>query len=123
MPKLSEPTKILLGLIAGAFLGVTANVLFAPTGGEPPSEAYGRVVWVADNIANPIGQVFLRILFMVVVPLVFCSIALGVASLGSLSSLGRVGKPTIVWFILTTALAASLGLFMVNAFEPGKLID
>jgi DAACS family dicarboxylate/amino acid:cation (Na+ or H+) symporter len=58
-----------------------------------------------------------------VVPLVFCSITLGVASLGSLSSLGRVGKPTIVWFVVTTALAASLGLFLVNLFQPGKLID
>jgi DAACS family dicarboxylate/amino acid:cation (Na+ or H+) symporter len=123
MSKTSEPTKILIGLAVGASLGVAANLLFAPDPGQSPSETYQRVLWVADNVANPMGQVFLRILFMIVVPLVFCSITLGVASLGDLKSLGRVGKPTIAWFALSTGLAAALGIFMVNAFEPGEAID
>jgi DAACS family dicarboxylate/amino acid:cation (Na+ or H+) symporter len=121
--KLAEPTKILLGLLAGGTLGIAANLLFAPRGGADPSDAYRRVVWVADNVANPMGQVFLRILFMVVVPLVFSSIALGVASLGNLKSLGRVGRPTIAWFVGTTAIAVMLGLFMVNVFRPGDAVD
>src|SRR5688572_28873574 len=123
MRKVSEPTKILFGLLVGAALGVTANMLFAPATGAPPSDAYLRVVWVADNIASPVGQVFLRILFTVVVPLVFCSITLGVASLGNLGSLGRIGKPTIAWFVVTTALAASIGIFLVNTFKPGAAVD
>jgi Na+/H+-dicarboxylate symporter len=115
------PTKILLGLVIGAVLGLGLNLMFAGPG--EPSPAYQNVLWVADRIANPIGQVFLRILFMVVVPLVFCSITLGVASLGNLDKLGRIGFRTISWFILTTGLAVALGLLMVNLIQPGKGID
>lgn len=117
----SGPTKILLGLVIGAALGLGLNLLFAGPG--EPTPAYQNVLWVADRVANPIGQVFLRILFMVVVPLVFCSITLGVASLGNLEKLGRIGFRTISWFILTTGLAVALGLLMVNLIQPGKGID
>lgn len=117
--KLSQPTKILLGLLLGALSGLLLNVLFAAEGGP----TYERIVWFADNVANPAGQVFLRMLFMVVVPLVFTSISLGVASVGDLRDLGRVGRRTFTWFIGTTALAVCLGLLMVNTFEPGKTLS
>jgi dicarboxylate/amino acid:cation (Na+ or H+) symporter, DAACS family len=122
--RLSEPTKILLGLLIGATFGITLNLLFAP-GAESTSQTtgYERLVWFADNVANPIGQVFLRLLFMVVVPLVFCSLLVGVASLGSLERLGRVGIRTAFWFVATTAFAVVLGLAMVNTFKPGAHID
>lgn len=121
----SEPSKILLGLVLGAAAGLALNLTFGP--GEASTDAtrsgYETTLWIAENIATPIGQVFLRLLFMVVVPLVFCSILLGVASLGSLEKLGKIGSRTALWFAGTTALAAALGLFMVNTFEPGKTMD
>lgn len=120
-PDKNGPTKILLGLVIGAVLGLGLNLAFAGPGAPTPT--YAAVLWVADRVANPIGQVFLRILFMVVVPLVFCSITLGVASLGNLDKLGRIGFRTITWFILTTGLAVMLGLFMVNVVKPGRGID
>lgn len=72
-------TQILVGLVAGAAAGVLANALWrdAPV-----------LLWAVDNVAQPIGQVFLRMLFMVVVPLVFTSLALGVANIGDLGRLG-----------------------------------
>jgi dicarboxylate/amino acid:cation (Na+ or H+) symporter, DAACS family len=121
--RFSLATKILLGLVVGAAVGIALNLAFAPLGGAAPSDGYRGVVWFADNVANPVGQVFLRMLFMVVVPLIFCSITLGVADIGNLKSLGRIGRRTFGWFIGTTALAVALGLLMVNVFRPGEAID
>jgi len=107
-------TKILIGLALGAIAGGLANNLWR----DSP-----QLLWAVDNVAQPIGQVFLRMLFMVVVPLVFTSIALGVASLGDLSRVGRIGGKTMAFFLATTALAACLGLTMVNVIRPGEALD
>ncbi len=107
-------TKILIGLVVGAVAGVTANALWA---GSP------RLLWIVDNVANPVGQIFLRMLFMVVVPLVFTSLALGVAGLGDLRRLGRIGGKTFGFFVLTTALAVTLGLVLANVIRPGAGLD
>jgi DAACS family dicarboxylate/amino acid:cation (Na+ or H+) symporter len=106
--------KILLGLVIGAIAGVASNTLW---GGSP------QLNWVVDNVANPIGQVFLRMLFMVVIPLVFSTLTLGVAELGDVRKLGRVGGKTIGFFVLTTALAVTLGLILVNTVRPGAGLD
>ncbi len=119
----SLPTRILLGMVIGAALGVTLNILYAPSIGAPASQAWLNVLWIADNIANPVGQLFLRLLFMVVVPVVFCSLFLGVAGLGSVEKLGRLGGRTLLWFLLTTTGAALLALFLVGLIEPGKQIS
>jgi dicarboxylate/amino acid:cation (Na+ or H+) symporter, DAACS family len=103
-------TKILIGLGLGAAAGVSAN-LFAP--GEPWVDA------VIEYVAQPVGQVFLRLLFMVVIPLVFSTLALGVAGLGDVRRLGRIGGKTIGFFLFTTTLAVTLGLTVVNLVEPG----
>jgi DAACS family dicarboxylate/amino acid:cation (Na+ or H+) symporter len=62
-------------------------------------------------------------LFMIVVPLVFASISLGVAGLGDLRRVGRVGGKAIAYFLVTTALSATLGLIAVNIFRPGDRLD
>lgn len=108
-------TKILLGLLIGAILGVAANFLL---GGD-----HRLVEWVNRYLAGPVGQVFLRMLFMIVVPLVFASIALGVAGLGDLRKVGRVGGKAIAYFLITTAVAATIGLIAVNIFRPGAQLD
>jgi DAACS family dicarboxylate/amino acid:cation (Na+ or H+) symporter len=102
--------KILLGLGLGALFGVLANTFAA---GEP------WVRWIGNNIAGPVGQIFLRMLLMTVIPLVFASITLGVAGLGDLRKVGRVGGKTLGYFLFSTALSALLGLTLVNLFEPG----
>lgn len=105
-------TKILIGLVVGAALGVMANVTLGGT--HPAVEAANKYV------AGPVGQIFLRMLFMIVVPLVFASIALGVAGLGDLRRVGRVGTKAIIYFLVTTAIAATLGLIAVNIVQPGR---
>jgi dicarboxylate/amino acid:cation (Na+ or H+) symporter, DAACS family len=108
-------TKILLGLLIGAVFGVAANFTL---GGD-----HEAVAWINKYLAGPVGQVFLRMLFMIVVPLVFASIALGVAGLGDLRKVGRVGGKAIAYFLITTAIAATIGLIAVNIFRPGAQLD
>ncbi len=105
-------TKILLALVGGATLGIAANLSL---GGDAPA-----VVFVNTYLAGPIGQIFLRMLFMVVMPLVFASITLGVAGLGDLKKVGKVGGKAIGYFLATTFLAASFGLLVVHTFKPGE---
>jgi DAACS family dicarboxylate/amino acid:cation (Na+ or H+) symporter len=104
-------TKIVLGLTLGAAAGVAANAYAADT---------AWVRWVGTNVANPVGQIFLRMLLMTVVPLVFASITLGVAGLGDIRKVGRVGGRTLAYFLLSTTLSALLGLALVNTVRPGE---
>jgi len=108
-------TKILLGLLLGATAGVMANSFL---GKDHP-----QLVWAVDNVATPVGQIFLRMLFMVVVPLVFASLTLGVAGLGDLRKIGRIGAKTMGFFLFTTAFAATIGLTAVNLVKPGEALD
>jgi len=107
-------TKIALGLVLGAVVGGLANALF-------PGAAW--VAWIGNNVAGPVGQIFLRMLFMTVVPIVFISITLGVAGIGDLKTLGRLGGRTMGYFALSTLLAAVIGLTLVNTMRPGGGVD
>ncbi len=103
-------TRILLGLGAGALSGVVVNLL--------AGDAHW-VEWINHYITGPVGQVFLRLLFMVVIPLVFATLTLGVAALGDLRNLGRIGGRTFAYFIATTAIAVAIGLVLANTIRPG----
>lgn len=107
-------TKILLGLVVGGLVGIMANVTL---GGDHP-----LVEAVNYYLAGPIGQIFLRMLFMIVIPLVFASIALGVAGLGDLRKVGRIGAKTIGFFLASTALSVMVGLTIVHIVKPGSRI-
>ena len=113
-PGMKLHTKILLGLATGLALGITTNLT---VGTENPT-----IEWVNKYIAGPVGQIFLRMLFMVVMPLVFASITLGVAGLGDIRRVGRVGGKAIGYFIITTVLAATLGLVIVNLTRPWERV-
>lgn len=104
-------TKIFLGLIAGAGAGVAANLLW---GGSP------RLEWTVSHITDPAGQMWLRSLIMIVLPLVFASLSLGVAGLGDLKKLGRIGLKTLAYFFIVTAISVVIGLTLVNLIEPGQ---
>jgi DAACS family dicarboxylate/amino acid:cation (Na+ or H+) symporter len=107
-------TKILLGLAIGLVSGLVSNNLRGGT---------DTLNWVVFNVADPVGQVFLRMLFMVVVPLVFTSLALGVSGLGDMGRVGRIGGKAFLIFILTTGAAVVVGLTLANVFRPGDALD
>lgn len=106
-------TKIFIGLISGAVLGVASNFLFS---NEPFLET------VQTYISDPLGKIFLNLLIMMVIPLVFSSLALGVAQIGDLKKLGRIGFKTMSYFFLVTALAVTIGLLLVNFIRPGDYL-
>ncbi|MEO7437145.1 MAG: dicarboxylate/amino acid:cation symporter [Candidatus Binatia bacterium] len=102
--------RILIGLAVGIVTGVAANVV---AGGEP------WLVNTTDYVTEPFGRIFLRLIFMVVLPLVFSALALGVAGLGDAARLGRIGAKTFAYTILATGLSVALGLLLVNVVRPG----
>ena len=106
-------TWILLGLVVGAILGVVAKMWF----GGPALDA------VVTDVIKPIGSVFLQLIFMVVVPLIFSAIVLGVVELGDVGRLGRVGLRCLGMTVLLSGLSVVVGLGVVNVFQPGKSID
>lgn len=108
-------TRILLGLILGAAVGCLVNALVGE--GLVPAVAVERLV---KYVTKPVGDVFLNLLFLPIVPLVFASLALGVTRLGGSADVGRTGAKTLAYFLVTTAFAAAIGLTLVNAVEPGQ---
>ena len=108
-------TRILIGLAVGVVAGVSVNLAF---GGDQP-----RVAWVIDNITQPIGQLFLRLLLMIVVPLVFSSLVVGVAGIGDIRKLGRVGLKSFGYCLVISAISVVIGLTLANTIKPGKRID
>jgi Na+/H+-dicarboxylate symporter len=104
-------TKILIGLVAGALLGLTANLL--------------ELDWLRGFLIaiEPIGTAFIRLITMVVVPLVAASLLIGTASLGDLRKLGRMGGKTVAYYLGTTAVAVTIGILISNIVRPGARID
>jgi len=107
-------TKIFVGLALGLVAGLTANAL---------AHDAAWLAFVVEKVAQPVGQIFLRMLFMVVVPLVFTSITLGVAGLSDADRIGRIGGKALFLFVVTTALAVVVGLSVVNLLRPGEALD
>jgi DAACS family dicarboxylate/amino acid:cation (Na+ or H+) symporter len=107
-------TRILIGLVAGAAAGSLAHLAL---GESPALAAFIR------NVAEPIGKVFLRLLFMLVLPLVGSGLALGVVGLGDLRALARIGLKTLAYTVAVSAIAVAIGLALVNAVRPGAGLD
>jgi len=110
--------RILLGLV----LGAVAGALVLAAGSYVPAILEGAQ-WLATTLFDPLGQVFLRMLFFVVIPLVFASLANGVVQLGELAHLGPLAGRTFALFFVNMAIAATLGLLMMNVLQPGNRLD
>lgn len=111
---LPRHTKILFGLLFGLVAGLTVHEV----AGEAP-----WVEWAVRNVAYPIGQLFLRLIFMIVVPLVFSSLVLGVLELGDVRKLGRVGMKTLLYTLFASGISVLIGITLVNTFRPGVGVD
>ena len=96
-------------ILIGIGLGIAAGILLCRI---TPYENWSKYIKWA-------GDIFLHGLQMIVIPLVFTSIALGVAGMGNSAALGRIAGKTILYYIVTTAIAATIGLTLVNLIEPG----
>ena len=101
--RMSLPTQMAIGMV----LGVAAGAL-TPAMGLDPS-------WY-----KPVGQLFINLVRMVVVPLVLTTLVAGAASVGDVSKLGRVAGKTLAYYLVTTAVAVVIGLVLANIFQPGS---
>lgn len=97
-----------LGLTTQIFLGLILGVLF------------GHLFPALAVDLKPIGDMFIRMIKMIVVPLIFSSLIMGIAGTGDFKKLGRLGLKSIIWFEAATTLALVVGLTVVNVFEPGQ---
>lgn len=121
-------TRILLGLLLGASLGLAANAIFSRPSvdgavDQRDTDANGvddRLDKVALYIADPIGRIFLRLVLMVVLPLVFSALALAVIELGDLRHLGSIGLRTLIYTVILSSIAVTVGVVLVNLFRPGE---
>jgi len=110
----SRPFKMLVGFFIGAILGLLAYRFFS------------GVVWLevlTTYVLQPIGQIFLRIIFSAVVPLVFTSIVLGVYEMGDFKALGRISLKTLVYTIFASLASVGIGLALVSWLKPGVGFD
>ncbi|MGE3312892.1 MAG: dicarboxylate/amino acid:cation symporter [Limisphaerales bacterium] len=108
--------RILMGLGIGAALGAVVAII-----GSPKLLDSSRAF--ATQVCDPVGRVFLGLLFFVVVPLVFASLALGIVQLGRLDRLGPLAGRTFALFGLNMAISVTLGLVIMNVVRPGGRID
>lgn len=81
------------------------------------------VGWVTTYVTQPIGQIFLRLLFMLVIPLLFSALVVGVAEMGDIGALKRVGLRTLVYTVLVSAIGVVIALAVVNLIRPGDGVD
>ncbi|MFC4870438.1 dicarboxylate/amino acid:cation symporter [Negadavirga shengliensis] len=105
--KIPLHTQIIIGLLLGLITGLAVVKLGISPG------------FVLDYI-KPIGTIFINGLKMIAVPLVLASLIVGVSNLGDVTKLSRIGGKTIATYVFTTALSVSIGLLIVNIFNPGK---
>ncbi|WP_307893433.1 dicarboxylate/amino acid:cation symporter [Bacillus swezeyi] len=103
-------TKIIIGLLLGAAVGIILNVTSPDVFNKLNTFLFG-----------PLGTIFLNLIKMLVVPIVFFSLTLGVAGLGDPKKLGRIGAKTISYFLTTTAVAITIGLILALVIKPGKI--
>ena len=114
-PGLPLHLKVLIGFLLGAVVGLLVH--FQGLADAP--FITGLMHWVT----KPFGQIFLNLLFMLVVPLMFSALVLGVAELGDIASLGRLGWKTLIYTGVVTGIAVGIGLLMVNLLQPGLHMD
>lgn len=112
MPKVSLTLKILIGLLLGIIVGHYYHVTHAL---ESDYDSFASRFSILSDI-------FLRLIKMIIAPLVFSVLVVGIAKVGDFKSVGRIGLKTLLYFYFATILALLLGLLLVNIFEPGKVM-
>ena len=106
--------RILAGLLLGFVAGLLVNHQVETEAGRTLLQG-----WLVQAI-QPLGKLFIRIIFMIVIPLVFAAITLGVAEMGDVRKLGRVGLRSLGFTLLLSSVSVLVGLTLVNVFAPGK---
>lgn len=108
-------TKMLIGFVLGLGTGLAVHWSGAAH--------LAWVEWLMQWVTQPVGKIFLRLLFMLVIPLLFSALVVGIAEMGDLRSLGRVGWKTLAFTVCVSSIAVAIGITLVNLFKPGAGVD
>ncbi|SHJ01395.1 Na+/H+-dicarboxylate symporter [Geosporobacter subterraneus DSM 17957] len=112
--KMGLTTKIFIGLIIGLIVGLILNKM---------GPSYFRDTILVNGIFELVGRIFLNGIRMMVVPLVFISLANGAASMSDIKKLGRVGSKTMAFYLITTAVAITIAIILASVVNPGVGLD
>jgi DAACS family dicarboxylate/amino acid:cation (Na+ or H+) symporter len=117
LPKSGLPMhwKIAIGFVAGLALGLIAFYFVGP------DAAWVR--YFVDYVTTPFAKIFLRLIFMLVIPLLFAALVVGVGEMGDLRALGKIGWRTLAYTVLLSTLAVLIGMALVNWMKPGVGVD
>ena len=113
--KLPLHWKMAIGFIAGLVLGLLVHYIIGP---DTP-----WVQTLTDWVTTPFSRLFLALIFMLIVPLLFSALVVGVSEMGDVRSLGRIGWRTLAYTIVLSGIAVVIGLVLVNVFRPGDGVD
>lgn len=113
--KIGLTTRIFISLLLGAILGIVLHYCVLP------NDTVQSIL--VDGVFYVVGQGFLRLMQMLVVPLVLCSLVCGASAIGDTKTLGKVGVRTVVFYIITTALAVAVALTVARIINPGMGMD
>ncbi|HZF97593.1 MAG TPA: dicarboxylate/amino acid:cation symporter [Pseudoxanthomonas sp.] len=113
--KLPLHWKMAIGFGAGLALGLLVHVTSGATA--------DWVQWVTAYVTTPFSKVFLNLIFMLIVPLLFSALVVGITEMGDVRSLGRIGWKTLAYTVVLSSIAVLLGLVLVNVFKPGAGVD
>ena len=105
-------------MLIGFLVGLVAGLIVYST---QPEAAW--VEAVTTYVTEPIGQVFLRLLFMLVIPLLFSALVVGISEMGEIRSLKRVGLRTLAYTVIVSSIAVAVSLAAVNILQPGAGVD
>ena len=119
---MSTPNRLATRILQGLLIGVVAAIATLAIGQFHPATLKTMQAF-ATAVLDPLGQVFLRLLFFVVIPLVFASLASGVAQLGRLGRLGPLAARTFALFAANMLIAVAIGLLMMNLLQPGHQLE
>ena len=115
--RIAAPTPILIALFLGALFGM--GMKWATFGVDAPfPQGQTWLKWTIENVTLPAGQIFLHLLFMLAVPIVIAAVISSIASL-DVGRFGRIGLRTLVFSVVTSGIAVTIGMALVKAFEPG----
>jgi Na+/H+-dicarboxylate symporter len=109
MRKIPLHIQIIIGLVAGLIFGLVSIFFKIPS-------------FITIDYIKPLGVIFVNGLKMIAVPLIIASLIVGVANLGDIAKLSRMGGKTVILYIVTTSIATTIGLFIVNIIQPGYVI-
>ncbi|HTJ78029.1 MAG TPA: dicarboxylate/amino acid:cation symporter [Rariglobus sp.] len=118
----ASSAKLANRILGGLVVGLIAGLATLGLGSVFPG-FLTKAQWVSREFFDPAGQVFLRLLFFVIIPLVFASLASGIVQLGRLDKLGPMAGKTFALFGLNMAIGVALGLFMMDVVRPGRALS